>query len=346
MKLPRSLPLGPALAVVALAGCNGGGGGGAGGQAGGGAGEQVGKFLVLGTQTDGADQSAAKKNAENTLLKFPDVDALVGLWAYNTPQCLEAVRDAGKLGSVKLFGFDEDEATLRGIAEGHVEGTIVQQPYQFGYQSMRYLTMIARGEPFDVPESGVIDIPARTITAADVQGYSDELAQLRAMGAEAEAAAPRAADQRFAFVTNNASTFWSYARAGCYKAEQDFGIAVDFETPSDGSSSEQNRILENILKRGGCSGVAVTPLDPANQTALLNRLAAAVPLICHDSDAPESDRRFYLGTNNYEAGRLLGKLIKERMPEGGSIMVFVGQIDVMNASERRRGMLEELRAEG
>ena len=97
---------------------------------------------------------------------------------------------------------------------------------------------------------------------------------------------------------------------------------------------------------GGFSGVAVTPLDPANQTALLNQLAAALPLICHDSDAPESDRRFYLGTNNYEAGRLLGKLIKERMPEGGSIMVFVGQIDVMNASERRRGMLDELRAEG
>ena len=67
-----------------------------------------------------------------------------------------------------------------------------------------------------------------------------------------------------------------------------------------------------------------------------------MPLLCHDSDAPESDRRFYLGTNNYEAGRMLGKLVMERMPEGGKLMVFVGNMDVLNAQQRRQGLIDEL----
>ena len=67
-------------------------------------GKTFGKFTILDeVQTDGGDRSLAKKNAENTLGKYPDVDAMIGLWAYNAPQCLEALKDADKLGQVKVF---------------------------------------------------------------------------------------------------------------------------------------------------------------------------------------------------------------------------------------------------
>ena len=97
----------------------------------------AGKYIILDTRTDQGDSATAKKNAENTLKKYPDIDAMVGLWAYNTPQCLEAVKDAGMEGKVKLISFDEDNSTLQGIKDGHVHGTVVQQPYEFGYQSMK-----------------------------------------------------------------------------------------------------------------------------------------------------------------------------------------------------------------
>lgn len=308
----------------------------------------VGKYTILTgkPQTDGADKTMAKKNAENTLLKYPDVAAMVGLWSYNSPQCLSALKDAGKVGKVKIFAFDEDEATLEGIKTGAIEGTIVQNPYEFGYQSMKYLTELQKGkalEELGIPKNKELDIPARTITKDNVGNFATELANLRAVGKQAESAPKPAANQRFAFVINTADSFWNYARAGCFKAEQDFGIVCDFETPSDGSSSEQNRILENILQKGGYNGVAVTPLDPDNQTSLLNEVAAKMPLLCHDSDAPKSNRRFYLGTNNVQAGRELGKLIKARMPEGGKIMVFVGKIDMLNAKQRFEGLVEELK---
>ncbi len=318
-----------------LAGCGGGGGGGSDVV-------QAGKFTILGTRTDGADRAAAKANAENTLVRYPDIDAMVGLWAYNAPACLEALQSAGNT-EVKLFSFDEADAALQGIVDGRIEGTIVQQPYEFGYQSIRYLKEINDGKEIAVPDNQQIDIEAKTITKDNVETFWARLKELQAIGAQAKEAPAPASDTRFAFVINNPDPFWEYARAGCFKAQQDFGVTVDFQAPPTGESAEQNRILEDILTKGGYQGVALSPLDPANQTGIINKVADAMPLLCHDSDAPESKRRFYLGTNNYEAGRLLGKLIKERMPEGGKLMIFVGNLDVLNAQQRRAGLIDELK---
>ena len=65
-------------------------------------------------------------------------------------------------------------------------------------------------------------------------------------------------------------------------------------------------------------------------------------LITQDNDAPRTRRKLYLGTDNYEAGKAVGKLVKEAMPEGGTIAIFVGQPDPINAKERRQGVLDEL----
>ncbi len=354
MKLNLSWKSTVLLTVSSLLVACGGGGGESGGNASSGDGGasisypmQIGKYTIIDLRTDETNKATAKQNAENALLKYPDIDAMVGLWAYNAPQCLEAVREAGKLGEVKVFSFDEDEATLQAIEKGEMEGTIVQQPYEFGYQSMKYLKAIHDGKQAEigVPDNQLIDIPAKTITKDGVTEFAAKLKELRALGAKAETAPRPDKGPRFAFVINTADPFWSYARAGCFKAEQDFGIVCDFETPHDGSSTEQNRILENILLRGGYNGVAISALEPANQTDQINKVAAEMPLICHDSDAPDSERLFYLGTNNVEAGKLLGELVKQRMPEGGKIMVFVGKIDQLNARQRRDGLYQALGAE-
>ena len=149
-----------------------------------------------------------------------------------------------------------------------------------------------------------------------------------------------------AFVVNLPDPFWNYARAGCYKAEQDFNVRCDFKIPFDGSSAEQNRILETLIQQDTIKGIAVSPLDPKNQTQILNEVAAKVKLVCHDSDAPGSDRLFYLGTNNYSGGRQVGQLIKEALPNGGQIMIYVGKMDVLNAQQRRKGVIDELKESG
>lgn len=147
---------------------------------------------------------------------------------------------------------------------------------------------------------------------------------------------------KLAFVTNNPSDFWTIARAGCNDAEKELGnVSVDFRIPSGGTAAEQQQILDDLVAKG-VDGIAVSPVDPANQTELLNKVASQTLLICHDSDAPNSKRVCYIGTDNTAAGVEAAKLIKEALPNGGKIMVFVGTLDAENAKERFAGIKKEL----
>ncbi len=47
---------------------------------------------IIDIRTDDTDTVRAQKNAEDTLVKYPDIACLVGLYNYNGPAILNAVR--------------------------------------------------------------------------------------------------------------------------------------------------------------------------------------------------------------------------------------------------------------
>jgi ribose transport system substrate-binding protein len=147
---------------------------------------------------------------------------------------------------------------------------------------------------------------------------------------------------RIAFVTNNSSDFWTIARKGTEKAQAELpNVEIEFKINSEGSAAGQQRIIDDLLAKG-VNGIAISPVDPQNQTQLINRAASQAVVFTQDSDAPQSERACYIGTDNVEAGRKAGALVREALPEGGKIMVFVGKMDAQNAKERYKGLQEAL----
>jgi ribose transport system substrate-binding protein len=147
---------------------------------------------------------------------------------------------------------------------------------------------------------------------------------------------------KLAFVTNNASDFWTIARRGCEQADGELAnVDVEFKIPSDGTAAEQRRIMDDLMAKG-VSGIAISPVDPANQTQMINALSKQILVITQDSDAPASDRACYLGTDNHAAGKQAGELIKQALPQGGKIMMFVGKMDAENSQARFKGIKEAL----
>ena len=114
-----------------------------------------------------------------TQAAFAGLDGMVGLFAYNIPNCLSAVREANKLGQIKLVSFDEQDGTLQGIMEGHVHGTVSQQPYQYGYESVRVLAALARGDRSVLPATGFIEVPSVIVRRDNVESFWAELKKLR-----------------------------------------------------------------------------------------------------------------------------------------------------------------------
>jgi ribose transport system substrate-binding protein len=151
----------------------------------------------------------------------------------------------------------------------------------------------------------------------------------------------RPSARRLAFVTNNAADFWTIARKGTEQADAELaGATVEFRL-GDGTAAEQKRIVDDLLAKG-VDGIAISPVDPANQTGMLNDAARQTVVFTHDSDAPDSRRECYVGTDNVAAGREAGGLIKEALPQGGRIAVFVGKLDARNAQERVQGIKEAI----
>jgi len=162
-----------------------------------------------------------------------------------------------------------------------------------------------------------------------------------AMAIMSGCARDRPSVRRLAFVTNNAADFWTIARKGTEQADAELaGATVEFRL-GDGTAAEQKRIVDDLLAKG-VDGIAISPVDPANQTGMLNDAARQAVVFTHDSDAPDSRRECYVGTDNVAAGREAGGLIKEALPQGGRIAVFVGKLDARNAQERLQGIKEAI----
>jgi ribose transport system substrate-binding protein len=135
---------------------------------------------VIDLLTDDNNKVQAKDNAAATIQKYPDIAGMVGLWSYNGPAILEAVKSADKVGKIKIICFDDHKSTLEGIKAGSIFGTVAQQPYEYGYQGMQVIAKILRGDRSVIPEDKKIIIPPIIIQRENLDDYNTKLQQLTA----------------------------------------------------------------------------------------------------------------------------------------------------------------------
>ncbi len=155
--------------------------------------------------------------------------------------------------------------------------------------------------------------------------------------------APTGEVKTIAFVTNNPSDYWLAAKAGTEKAAAELkGYKVEFKMSPDQNVASQKQILDDLVVNG-VKGIAVSPTDPIGEKGDLDKIVdKGILLVCQDSDAPDSKRAAYIGTDNTAAGVMAGEEVKKALPNGGKIMVFVGKADAQNAKERFAGLKKAL----
>ena len=120
---------------------------------------------------DDVDFARARSNVDDVLAANPDIDCMVGFYSYNPPKIYEALQAAGKLGQVTVIAFDEDPVTLGAVREGSFAGTVVQDPYQWGYQGMHLMANYLEGDMSKVPADGLIIVPTQVIDKSNVDEF-------------------------------------------------------------------------------------------------------------------------------------------------------------------------------
>ena len=130
---------------------------------------------IIDLMADDANPASARENAYQTLKKYPDIAGMVGLWSYNGPSIVQALRPEGKLGTIKIVCFDDERETLAAIKEGTIFGTVAQQPFEYGYQAVKTAEKILKGDRSVIPGNKTIFIPTVVIQRNNLDDYTKKL---------------------------------------------------------------------------------------------------------------------------------------------------------------------------
>ena len=124
---------------------------------------------------DDVDFTKARTNVDDVLVANPEINCMVGFYSYNPPKIYEALQAAGKLGQITVVAFDEDPVTLGAVKEGSFASTVVQQPFEWGYQGMKLMAKYLEGDKSGVPESKLIIVPTKVINKENADDFEADL---------------------------------------------------------------------------------------------------------------------------------------------------------------------------
>ncbi len=136
--------------------------------------------------------------------------------------------------------------------------------------------------------------------------------------------------------------FYADAEKGCKEEAAKIGAECLFTGPAQLDDAEQIRIIRDLMTRG-VAGVAVAPNNPDSiGNVIVAAEAKHIPVVTFDSDAPNSKRIAFIGTNNEGAGGSAGEAFAKAMPNGGTYAVLTGGLSAQNLNDRIAGFKSKL----
>jgi ribose transport system substrate-binding protein len=136
--------------------------------------------------------------------------------------------------------------------------------------------------------------------------------------------------------TNIKVPYWQSASAGFAQAAEELKVGYSFEGPDSYDPGAERERFEAALQKKP-TGILVSVADPTLMKDPINQaIAAGIPVITIDSDAPDSKRLFFIGTNNYQAGITGGKRLAQELKGKGTVVVYT-MPSQPNLDERLRG---------
>jgi ribose transport system substrate-binding protein len=143
--------------------------------------------------------------------------------------------------------------------------------------------------------------------------------------------------EKYFFVSANTKVpYWQEAAAGFNHAAAQMGVHAEFVGPESYDPKAQDEQFQDVLKQKP-TGILVSASAPD----LLNKdidaaIAQGVPVIAIDSDAPDSKRLFFIGTDNYKAGVMGARMLAKGLGGKGNVAVFTIPAQA-NLKDRLRG---------
>src|SRR4051812_23962028 len=138
------------------------------------------------------------------------------------------------------------------------------------------------------------------------------------------------------------------AYAGAQAAAKELGpkynadISIDWQTPSEEDAQKQAQAIE-ALAGANVQGIAVSCTEARTVTPAIDKAARKkIPVICFDSDAPQSKRFAYYGTDDTACGTKVMQELAKAMGDKGTVAILAGNQSAPNLQKRAQAVKDEL----
>lgn len=134
---------------------------------------------------------------------------------------------------------------------------------------------------------------------------------------------PHAPDEKYILVADNSKiAYWQSALQGLTRAVSEMKVKGEMQGPDGHDPNGEHDAFHRAMaqKPAGIlvSATDATILGPDIDSAI----GQGIPVITIDSDAPDSKRLFFVGTDNFNAGTIGGNLTSKLIGDKGSVVIF------------------------
>jgi ribose transport system substrate-binding protein len=150
------------------------------------------------------------------------------------------------------------------------------------------------------------------------------------------------AGEHYVFISSNLQVpYWQAAGAGFSNAAAQMKVLSDFQGPQTYDNKAERDALDAAVQKKA-TGILLAVTDAALLKDSVDKaIAAGIPVITIDSDAPASKRLFFIGTNNYQVGVTGGQRLAQELKDKGNVVVFT-MPEQPNLQDRLRGYRDAL----
>jgi ribose transport system substrate-binding protein len=136
--------------------------------------------------------------------------------------------------------------------------------------------------------------------------------------------------------TNLKVSYWQTALAGLNHAANELRVKIDMVGPDTYDPKAEHDEFQKAMARKP-SGILVSAADASIMAPDIDAaVQAGIPVLTLDSDAPNSKRLLFVGTDNYNAGMLGGQLAVKLLNGKGNVVIFTMPAQ-SNLNERLQG---------
>lgn len=149
-------------------------------------------------------------------------------------------------------------------------------------------------------------------------------------------------DYLFAIIYPYAHPIYESVTRKAEEAAARINARLIIKAPEEANLEQQIRMMDALVKQG-VDGIAISPVDSEQLVPAINAAVnSGIPVICFESDVPDSQRHLYIGTNNYRSGQIMADVLVDILGQDGMIIIETGMRSMLAQQKRLESFLESL----